>query len=172
MRKIIDFTEERFIEMFAQDLKTQAVCFADFSFSLTYLEEKIKPMISTVDFMFTHHFISEDGYLRCKQLYEETIERGMEAIKKAQAKAIAERDKQLEQRKAEREEYIKNFFATHKIGDLVGIKGTLIGTSLPRYLEGGCLTIEGFTNRGNVKCRWDDKTVFSISPYLLKDVYK
>ena len=170
MREIFQFTEESFINYFVSDLKTKCVCFTDIDFSLKYIETEIKPMISIVDFMFVHHFISEDGYFRCKSIYDETINIGLGALKDKYARETAENEKQIAQRKAEREDYIKNFISNHKFGDKVAIRGTLIGTKLPRYLEGGFLTIEGFTKKGNVKCRWDSDTIFSIPPCYLKDI--
>lgn len=68
------------------------------------------------------------------------------------------------------QKYADEFIKSHKIGDIVKIKGTLIGTRFPRYLEGGTLEIVGFTKQRNVKCQWDKDTVFNISPVLLKDV--
>lgn len=170
MREVYQFTEEGFIRDFVNDLKTKAFCFADISFSVKYIEDEIKPMMNIVDFMFIHHFISEDGYFQCKSIYHETIDRAMKALREKQAREADKNKKKLEQRKAEQDDYIKNFITNHKIGDKVAIKGTLIGTNLPRYLEGGCLKIEGFTRKGNVKCRWDTDTVFSISPCYLKDI--
>ena len=170
MRKVKEFSEENFIHSFVIDLKTRAFCFSDIAFSMKYIEEEIKPLINIVDFMFLHHFISEKGYLECKDIYEETISRGIEALKEKYKKEADENNKRYEQRKIELEDYTLNFITNHKVGDKVAIKGTLIGTKLPRYLEGGCLTIEGFTKKGNVKCRWDTDTVFSIPPCYLKDV--
>lgn len=136
-----------------------------------YIDEEISPIGNILEFMYKYNFISECCYERCRQFLEETVKEEKSAIEKRieeEAKYnIAESEKRMEERK----EYIQNFIQNHKIGDKVLIKGTLIGTKLPRYLEGGgCLTIEGFTSRGNVKCRWDAETVFSISPCYLKDI--
>lgn len=172
MREVYKYSEELFINNFISDLKTKAVCFTDIDFSQRYIEKEIKPMIHIVDFMFVHHFISETGYYLLKNIYEETLTRGMTALKKRYEEEACENNRKYEQRISEQKDYAVNFIANHKIGDKVTIKGTLIGTNLPRYLEGGWLTIEGFTKKGNVKCRWDTDTVFSISPCYLKDIKK
>lgn len=170
MREVYQFSEEKFIDAFVNDLRTKTICFTDIDFSLKYINEEIKPMINVVDYMFVHHFISENGYFQCKKIYDEIINRGMNALKDKYDEEVAENNRNFEQRIARQNEYIANFIDTHKVGDTVKIKGTLIGTRLPRYLEGGCLTIVGFTKKGNVKCRWDEDTVFNISPCYLKDL--
>lgn len=173
MQEIYQFSEENFIDCFIHDLKTKAVCFTDIDFSNEYIENEIKPMLNIVDFMFTHHFISENGYFRCKNIHQETIEKAANVLKEKCIQIANENNKIFEQRKMEQKKYIENFIENHKIGDKVAIKGTLIGTKLPRYLEScGFLTIEGFTRKGNVKCRYDSETVFSISPCYLKDIKK
>lgn len=169
MKEILDFTEERFVDGFAMDLKTKAVCFADISPSMEYIEAEMKPMLNVVDFMFVHHFISEDSYIKCKQLHENVIIQAKSSLQKKWAKEAEENEKaataKIEQQKKEQDDFIKNI----KKGDKVKIKGTLIGVkNLPRYLEGGTLTVIEVTSKGNVKCRWDEQTVFSISPCYLK----
>lgn len=170
MREVYEFSEEKFINAFVTDLRTKAFCFADIDFSLQYIDKEIRPMMNIVDFMFVHHFISEDGYFLCKNIFEETINRGTQALMEKHEKEASKNNREWERRVAIQDEYAKNFIQNHKVGDKVKIKGTLIGTRLPRYLEGGCLTIEEFTKKGNVKCRWDAETVFSISPCYLKDI--
>ena len=170
MREVYQFSEEMFIEAFVGDLKAKAICFTDIDFSLKYLKEELKPLINVVDFMFVHHFISESGYFHCKHMYDEIINRGMKALNEQYEKEVAENKRKWEQRIASQKEDSATFIDTHEIGDRVKIKGTLIGTKLPRYLEGGYLTIVGFTKKGNVKCRWDEGTVFNISPCYLKDL--
>lgn len=109
-------------------------------------------------------------YDRWKQtVLEETITKGKKVLEKKYEQEALENNKKAEEKIAKQKEYTKNFINNHKIEDKVRIKGTLIRTNLPRYLEGGILTIVGFTNRGNVKCMWDADTTFSISPCLLKD---
>lgn len=102
MREIFQFSEEKFINMFVSDLKTKAFCFTDIDFSFQYIENEIKPMTNIVDFMFTHHFISEKGYFQCKNIYNETIQRGMKALEKKYEREVVENNKQPEQRKAEK----------------------------------------------------------------------
>lgn len=170
MRNIYKFTEELFIEQFVQELKTKAICFSDISFTQKYIEEEIKPMINVVDFMFVNHFISEDCYYQCKNIYDETITRAKNSLEEKYKKEAAENNRTFEQRKLEEKEYIDNFINTHKAGDIVRIKGTLIGTRLPRYLECSPLTIIGFTKKGNVKCKYDENSTFNIPPHYLKDL--
>lgn len=171
MREIYQFSEENFINCFINDLKTKVVCFTDIDFSNKYIENEIKPMLNVVDFMFTHHFISEDGYFRCKNIHQETIEKAANTLKEKHIQLANEDNKKYIEILLKQKKYAEDFIENHKIGDKVAIKGTLIGTRLPRYLEScGFLTIEGFTRKGYVKCRYDSETVFNISPCHLKDI--
>lgn len=168
--KKTSFSEESVIDAFMSELQTKENYYTDSSFSMKYIDDDIIPLKNIIDFLFSHHFISESGYLQCKSIYEDTIKRGKQVLEERCERAAMEHNRQAELRKEEQNEYIKNFISNHKPGDRVAIKGTLIGTNLPRYLEGGCLTIVGFTNRGNVRCKWDANTEFRISPCYLKDV--
>lgn len=55
------------------------------------------------------------------------------------------------------------------VGDRVIIRGTTIGTGLPRYLEGSPMTVIGFGTI-NVRCDYDGGKPFMVPPSILEKI--
>lgn len=166
-----EFTEEHFVDAFSKNLKAKKMLFEEHeNNSFSFIETEFKPELNVIAFMFTHNFISKNTYDECLKMYVETTESCKNYLTKKLEQESKEYQERAEQLKIEQREYIKNFIEEHKIGDTVKVRGTLIGTRIPRYVEGCPLVIEGFTKQGNVKCRYDSETTFNISPCYLQDI--
>jgi len=70
MRKVIPFTKKAFVEAFSKQLQMRCAAFAEIAPNRREYTESIKPLIESADLMFTAHFINEDTYAECRQLYD------------------------------------------------------------------------------------------------------
>ena len=85
MREVKQFTEEAFLEAFIFQLKTRCISFADIAPTEREFTESIKPFIESADMMFIAHFIGEETYSKCRNLYTGVCARSEELLHNVKA---------------------------------------------------------------------------------------
>ena len=92
-RKVYEFTEEKFLQQFVANFKMNCNAFLLNPTVDTYVET-IENHIIMAELLFQMHFISEDTWLKCRELYLDISERAQDLFNDLEIKPRLQRTEQ------------------------------------------------------------------------------